>query len=147
MAAPASPLSALLERLTPEQRASFLCVWERLPPHLRAVSFDLHGTGWTPPAIEQLADFLCDFTDVFSKSKTDFGSCSLMPFAISVPEGSAPVISRPHRINRILAKEVDATLNQYLAAGLIQHFDLSVLEPAGGHPEEVWRRSDHGQLQ
>ena len=44
-----------------------------------------------------------------------------MPSEISVPEGIAPVISRPHRINPILAKEVDATLNQYLAAGLIQH--------------------------
>ena len=42
------------------------------------------------------------------------------PFEISVPEGSAPVTSRPHRINPILAKEGDATLNQYLAAGLIQ---------------------------
>ena len=45
----------------------------------------------------------------------------MMPFEISVPEGSAPVTSRPHRINPILAKEVDVTLNQYLAAGLIQH--------------------------
>ena len=45
----------------------------------------------------------------------------MMPFEISVPEDSAPVTSRPHRINPILAKEMDATLNQYLAAGLIQH--------------------------
>ena len=44
-----------------------------------------------------------------------------MPFEISVPEVSAPVTSRPHRINPFFAKEVDATLNQYLAAGLIQH--------------------------
>ena len=64
---------------------------------------------------------LCKFPDVFSKFKTDFGSCSLMPFEISVPEGSPPVTSRPHRINTILAKEIDATLNRYLAAGLIQH--------------------------
>ena len=121
MAAPASPSPALLERLTPEQRASFLRVWERLPSHLRAVAFDLHSPGWTPLAIEQLGDVLCDFADVSSKSKTDFGSCSLMPFEISVPEGSAPATCRPHRINPILAKEFDATLNQYLAAGLIQH--------------------------
>ena len=58
---------------------------------------------------------------MFSTSKTDFGSCSFMPFEISVPEGSAPVTSRPHHINAILAKEVDATLNQYLTAGLIPH--------------------------
>ena len=43
-----------------------------------------------------------------------------MTFEISVPEGSAPVTSRPHRINPSFAKEVDATLNQYLAAGLVQ---------------------------
>ena len=64
---------------------------------------------------------LCDFPGVFSTSKTHFGSCSLTPFEISVPEGSAPVTSRSHRIDPIQAKEVDATLNQNLAAGLIQH--------------------------
>ena len=43
-----------------------------------------------------------------------------MPFEISRPEGSAPVTSRPHRINPAMAKEVEATLNQYLAARMIQ---------------------------
>ena len=38
-AATASPSLALLERLTPGQRASFLRVRERLP-HLRAIAFD-----------------------------------------------------------------------------------------------------------
>ena len=42
-------------------------------------------------------------------------------FEISVPEGGAPVIFRPHRINPILDEEADATLNQSLAADLIQH--------------------------
>ena len=51
VAATASPSPALLESLTPEQRASFLRVWERLPSHLRAVAFDLHGPGWTPLVI------------------------------------------------------------------------------------------------
>ena len=96
-------------------------MWARLPPHLREITFDLHDPGWTPSVIEQLGDVLYKFPEVSSASKTDFGSCSLMPFEISVPEDSAPVTSRPHRINPILAKEMDATLNQYLAAGLIQH--------------------------
>ena len=65
VAATASASPALLERLTPEQRASFLRVWERLPSHLRAVDFDLHGSGWTPFAIELLGDVLRDFADVF----------------------------------------------------------------------------------
>ena len=64
---------------------------------------------------------LCDFPGVFSTPKTGFGSCFLMPFEIPVPEGSAPVTSRPHRKNPILAKEMDETLNQYLTAGLIHH--------------------------
>ena len=143
-AATASPSPALLTRLTPEQRASILCVWERLPSYLHVV--ELHGPDWTPLAIEQLDDVLCDLADAFSKSKADFGSCSLMPFEISVPQGSAPVTSRPHRINPILAKEVDATLSQCLGMP-DPALDLSVFKPAGGHLKEVWRRSDHLQRQ
>ena len=96
-----SPSPALLERLNPDHRPSFLRVWAQLPPHLRKIAFHLQDLGWTPPAIEQLGDVLCELPDVFSTSKTDFGSCSLMPSEISVPEGSAPVTSRPHRINSI----------------------------------------------
>ena len=99
------PSPALLERLNPDQCSSFLRVWARLPPHLREIAFDLHDPGWSPPAIEQLGDVLCEFPDVFSTSKTDFESCSLMPFEISVPGGIAPVTSRPHRINPIWPKK------------------------------------------
>ena len=77
----------------------------------------MHDPRWIPPDIEHLGDVLCEF----STSKTDFDYCSLMPFEISVPEDSAPVTSRSHRLIPILPKEGDATLNQYLAAGLIQH--------------------------
>ena len=52
-----------------------------------------------------------------------------MPFEISVAEDSAPVTSRPHRLNPILAKEVDAAINMYLAAGLIQHSILPYSSP------------------
>ena len=112
-----SPSSVLLERLNLYQRSSFMCVWTRLRPHLREIAFDLHDPGWTPSAIAQQGDVLCEFPDVFSTSKTDYESCSLIPFEISVPGGSAPVTSRPHRMNPILAKEMDATFNQYLAVG------------------------------
>ena len=44
-----------------------------------------------------------------------------MPFVISVPEGSDPVTSQPHRINPTMDKKVEVTLDQCLAAGLIQH--------------------------
>ncbi|CAB1100714.1 unnamed protein product [Ectocarpus sp. CCAP 1310/34] len=42
-------------------------------------------------------------------------------FKLTVPPGSAPVTSRPYRVNPPVAKIVDAILDQYLAAGLIQH--------------------------
>ena len=103
----ASTSPALLEHLTPQQHASFLHVWERLPSHLRDVVLNLHGSHWTPLAIEQLGDVLCDLAGVFSTSKTEFGPCSLIPFEISAPEGSAPVILRPNWINFTLAKHVD----------------------------------------
>ena len=64
---------------------------------------------------------LCEFLDVFSTLKKYFGSFSQIPFEISVPESSAPVTCRPQRINPALAKEVEATINHYLAAELIQH--------------------------
>ena len=69
-----------------------------------------------------------------------------MPFQITVPEGSAPVTSQPHRINPILAKEVDATLNQGPRGWADPALDFTMFEPAGGHPEEVWGREDDGEL-
>ena len=99
-----TPCPKLLERLDNSQRKSFLRTWDRLSLHLRDIKFDLHGSGLSPAVINALGNVLCEFPDVFSTSKTDFGSCSLIPFKISVPPDSAPVISRPYRINPILAK-------------------------------------------
>ena len=52
-----------------------------------------------------------------------------MPFEISVPKGGAPATSRLHRINPMIAKEADATLNRYSAAGLIQRSISLYLSP------------------
>ena len=46
------------------------------------------------------------------------------------------ITSRPHRINPILAKEVEATLNQYLAAGLIQHWTSPYSSPLVAIPKK-----------
>ena len=115
-----SPSPALL-RLSIDQRSSFLQTWTHLPPHMHEIAFDLHGPGWTPAVITQLGDVLVEFPDVFWKSSIHFGSCSLLPFKISVPPNSSPVTSRPYRINPPTAKQVDAILDKFLTAGLIQH--------------------------
>ncbi|CAB1111208.1 unnamed protein product [Ectocarpus sp. CCAP 1310/34] len=118
---PKPPPQELLDRFSEAQRSSFMRLWARLPAHMHDIAFDLHNPGWTPEAIDRLADALVEYSDVFSTSKTDFGSCNIMPFTLSVPAGTKPVASRPYRINPLMQKKVDAVLDQYLAAGLIQH--------------------------
>ena len=142
LAIPASPSPALLECLSPEQRASS-CAPGRICRYIRE-RWVLTFTARTGPRRP------LDNWGMFSANFLDFGSCSLTPSVILVPEGSTPVTSRPLRINPITGKEVEAILDQYLAAGLIQHSTYSLrtrVEPAGGHPEEVWRCSDHRELQ
>ena len=133
---PTAPCPQLLARLDADQRTSFLNLWDRLPLHLRDIIFDLHGSGLSPSVIDSLGDILCEFPDVFSTSKTDFGSCSLMPFKITVPPDSEPVTSRLYRINPILAKKADAVLDQYLAAGLIQHSTSPYSSPMVAIPKK-----------
>lgn len=92
---------------------------DRLPLRLRDITFDLYGPGRSPSVITALGEVLRKFPDVFSTSKTDLDSCSPIPFKVSVSPDSAPVASRPYRINPLIAKRADTVLDQYLAAGLI----------------------------
>ena len=87
---PKTPCPELLERLNDDQRISFFRLWDQLSLHLRDITFDLHGPGWSPSVITALGDVLCEFPDVFSKSKTNFGSCSLIPFKIPAHTASTP---------------------------------------------------------
>ena len=68
----ALPSPALLERLTPEQRVSFLCIWDSLPTHLRDIFFDSHSPDWTSVAIVQLGDVLGEFSGVFFQIQNGF---------------------------------------------------------------------------
>ena len=133
---PKVPCPKLLERRNGDQRTSFLRLWDQLPLHLRNITFDPHGSGWSPSVIEDLGHVLCEFSDVFSTSKINFGSCSLIPFKISIPPDSAPVFSRLFRINPILVKKADAVLDQYLAAGLIQHSTSPYANPMVAIPKK-----------
>lgn len=123
------PPPLVMERLSGDQRTSFENLWTRLPTHMKSIKFDLHGPGWTSTVIDELDGLLQEFTDVFSESPTDLGSCSLLPFKITVPPDSAPVTSKPYRMNPLVAKRVDAVLDEYLAAGLIQHSNSPYSSP------------------
>ena len=92
-----------------------------MPPHIRRIDFALDAPGWNSPAIDALSDALAAYADVVSLSKLVYGECSLRSFEIKVPPGTQPIQSRPYRLNTVLYKQVDAILDSYLAAGLIQH--------------------------
>ena len=53
-----TPCPKLLERLDDSQRECFLRIWDRIPLHLRDITFDLHGSGWSPAVINALGDVL-----------------------------------------------------------------------------------------
>ena len=111
----------LLHRLDDNQRGSFLRLWSTVPPHIRQIDFALDAPGWDPSAIDALSATLKEYAVMFSSSKLDYGACSLRPFEIKVPPETHPTQSRPYRLNPVPSKQVDAILDSYLAAGLIQH--------------------------
>ena len=118
---PDEPPPELLHRLDHNQRESFFRLWNTVPPHIRRIDFALDAAGWGSTALDALSATLVTYADVSSSSKLDYGECSLRPFEIKVPPGTQPIQSRPYRLNPVLSKQVDAILNSYLAAGLIQH--------------------------
>ena len=115
------PSTELLHRLGDDQRGSFLRLRSTAPHHVRQIEFALDAPGWDPGAIDALSTTLKDYADFFSSSKLDYGACFLRPLEIEVPPGTHPIQSRPYRQNPVLPKQVDAILDSYLAAGLIQH--------------------------
>ena len=64
---------------------------------------------------------LVEYESTFSKHKTDLGHCHALPFVIRTPADAKPISSRPYRTNPVLTKKVDAIIDSYLAAGLVQH--------------------------
>ena len=116
------PPNGLLHRLDDVPRESFTRLWNTVPPHIQQIAPD--APGWKPSAIDAidaLGSTFTEYVDIFPSSKLDYGVCSLRPFEINVPHGTQPIQSRPYRLNPVLSKQVDAILDSYLAAGLIQH--------------------------
>lgn len=92
-----------MDRFDPSPRQSFHRMWEALPCHFQEVNFDLHGPGWTLAVVEDLGVLFCAFPGVFSTSRANFDSCSVLPFEMLVPPDTVPVTSRPYRANPIVA--------------------------------------------
>ena len=126
---PDEPPPELLHRLDHNQHESFFRLWNTVPPLIRRIDFALDAAGWDSTGLDALSATLVTYAYVFSSSKLDYGECSLRPFEIKVSPGTQPIQSRPYRLNRVLSKHVDAILDSYLAAGLIQHSASPSLSP------------------
>ena len=114
------PPTSLLGRLNSEQRDSFLQVLRAAGASPRSlIRFPRSGLG--PRRHNPVGRYLDRVHRCLSTSPTDFGSCSLLPFEISVPRDSSPLTSRPYRVNPLVAKQMDTILDEDLAAGLMQH--------------------------
>ena len=122
-------------------------VWARLAPHLQEIAFDVHDPGWTPPAIVQLGDVLCEFLDVFCTSKTDFGVLLLDARRDIGPGGQCsghfPAPSHKPYFDQRSGRDPQSVPRDWAD----QAIDFSIFEPAGGHPEEFRGCEDHGELE
>ena len=122
------PPTSLLGRLNSEQRDSFLQVLRAAGASPRSlIRFPRSGLG--PRRHNPVGRYLDRVHRCLSTSPTDFGSCSLLPFEISVSPDSPTVTSHPYPENPFVANQMDTILDEYLAAGLIQHFTLPYASP------------------
>ena len=81
---------------------------------------------------------MIEFADIYFDVIYRFRSCSLLTFEISVPPNSPPVTSRPYRVNLLMVKVMDTILDEYLAAGLVQHQHSRSTHPASTTSSTSW---------
>ena len=137
-------ITVRFETHDPKTPWSFLRVWEaacrRMCTTWRSIYMTRRGGPLRP--LNSSATFSAIFGTFIFQIQDELGCCS--DDSRYFGGQRSPVTSRPHRINPIMARKMDATLNQYVAAGLIPTFDFAVLEPSRGHPEKASRCSDDG---
>ena len=75
MAAPTvpSPSPAQMERLNPAKRSAFLCVWARIPPHLRKIASNYTTLAGTPRSSSNWGMCFAIFLACFPPRRRFFG--------------------------------------------------------------------------
>lgn len=114
--------------------ASWLCGKTCYPKCVDDIDLTLDSGGLDTADIEELHQNILDYSELFSKAPLDTGECPVRPFEDNVPAHTQLVYSRPYGTNHIPKKKIDAILDSYLAAGLIQHLHLSVPVPSSWYP-------------
>ena len=79
---PRKILQEVLDSLDEDQRAAFVKLWQRVPPHLHEINFDFEKELWKVADIDALAELLCSYQHRFSHHSTDLGHVTVDPFRI-----------------------------------------------------------------
>ena len=102
--APREPTEAVLEDFDDKQRASFIRLWRRVPPHLHDIQFDFEKALWTETDIDTLGDLLCIYEHRFLRHSADLGHVTVDdPFRTLPKNDARPVKQRPYRHFPVLA--------------------------------------------
>ena len=100
------------------QRAAFLRLWDKIPPHLHDIRFGIRHYDWGVPDLDKLADVLSTYEHRFSRDKTDLAHCTALPFRIELKPGTRPIKQRPYRHNPVINAKVQIEIDKLLAAGV-----------------------------
>ena len=77
---------------------------------------------------QKLASLLCEYQDVFARSRLDLGSCSIIKHKITTNE-AAPIRQHLRRTPKAFEKEEEAYLQEQLDAGVIIPSDSAWASP------------------
>ena len=117
---PREPPEAVLEALDEKQRAAFIRLCKRVPPHLHDIQFNFDKALWTETDIDTLGDLLCKYEHRFSRHSTDLGHVTVDPFRILLKISARPVKQRPYRHFPVLAAKVQTKIDKLVSAGILR---------------------------
>ena len=100
-----------------EQRAAFVRLWNKIPPHLHDIRSGIRHRDRQVPEIDKLDDALSTYEHRFSRDKTDLGHCTALPFCIELKPGTRTIKQRPYRRNPVINDNVQIGIDKSLAAG------------------------------
>ena len=119
IAKPCDPPQEISASLDTDQRAAFVRLWQRVPPHLHAIYFEFEKEPWTAADIDALGDLLCKFEHRFCQHITDLGHITVDPFRIILKRDARPVKQRPYRHSPVLAAKVQTETDKLVLAGIL----------------------------
>ena len=106
--------------LDEEQRAAFVRLWQRIPPHLHEKNFDFEKALRAAADIHALGDLLWKYEHLLPHHSTDLGHVTVEPVRLILKSEARPVRQRPYRHSPVLAAKVQTEINKLVLAGILR---------------------------